>query len=235
MKTFVLASLIAVSATGCVISDDSATAHIGATWTIRTLANPDIGCYPGFNTATVNNQAVDSNGNAVGPLIQDLFDCADGGGTSSALPANTYMTWIAIQDDSMTHTYAQSTPAFLDVTDVDLSYSAEIFDDAGYFQLQWDLIEANSQAPVTCADAGASNVEILVNLSGTMSMDMDQYPCDDGFAVSKPFAAGTYTVSVDAFNASGQVSDSVVKGDQTINDHNKITDLGTAIIPITDL
>ena len=152
MKTFVLASLIAATAaTGCTTED----AHVGATWTVRTLNNPDIGCPPTITTAALYNQPVDINGDAVGQPIIDLFDCADGAGTSAPLPPDTYETWIELTNDTNTGApYATSTPAFLDVTATDLTYSAEIYDDAGYFQLSWDLVGANSQAPLTCADAG---------------------------------------------------------------------------------
>ena len=242
MNTLVLASLIAVFAMGCVISDDSATAHIRATWTIRTLADPDIGCRPGFDTATVNNQAVDSNGNAVGPLIEDKFDCAAGGGTTSALPADTYETWIEIQDHGGGQTNAQSTPAFVDVTDVDLTYSAEIYDDAGYFQLQWDLVGGQSGAALTCANAGvddpnAGGVEVTATLSGTTAAGTDQFNCTDHFGITDALAAGrNYTVSIDAFtDAQGAIGEPVNIPTATIGYHNQITDLGPVTLPIDGL
>jgi hypothetical protein len=232
--------LIAASATGCVISDDSATAHVGATWTIRTLSTPDIGCPPGFDTAALYNQPVDSNGSPIGDPIIDLFDCADGAGTSAALPADTYETWIEITNDNNTQKYAQSTPAFLDVTDVDLTYSAEIFDDAGYFQLQWDLVGASSQAPVTCDEAGIadpnnSGVEILATLSGTTAAGGDQFNCTDHFGITDALAAGDYTLSVDAFTDAGGAIGTAPTIQDTIQAPNKITDLGTVTIPIDGL
>lgn len=241
MKTFVLASLIAASATGCVISsDDTASAHVGATWTIRTLDNPDIGCPPGITTAALYNQPVDSNGTPVGNPIIDLFDCADGAGTSAALPADTYETWIELANDNNTQMYAQSTPAFLDVTETDLTYSAEIYDDAGYFQLQWDLVGANSQAPLTCADAGIddpnnSGVEILATLSGTTAAGGDQFNCTDHYGITDALAAGDYTISIDAFTDAGGAVGTAPTIQDSIQAPNKITDLGSVTIPIDGL
>ena len=243
MKTFVLASLIAASATGCIISDDSsASAHVGATWTIRTLSNPDIGCPPGFDTAALYNQPVTSDGTPVGSPIIDLFDCAAGGGTSAALPADTYETWIEITDHTNSgQPYATSTPAFLDVTETDLTYSAEIFDDAGYFQLQWDLVGGQSGAPLTCNDAGiadpnTSGVEITATLSGTTAAGTDQFNCTDHFGITDALAAGDYTVSIDAFtDAGGAIGTAPAIPTATIGDHNAITDLGSVTIPIDGL
>ena len=240
MKTLVLASLIAASATGCIISSDSGSAHVGATWQVKSVvSNQEIGCPSGIDTAALVNQPVDINGNAVGQPIIDLFDCAAGVGTSASLPATTYETWVQLTDHPGTTIYAKGLPAFLDVTDTDLTYNTDILDDGGYFALAWNLVGQATNAPLTCAQAGvsgsSSGVEMLINISGTMTMDMDQFPCEDGQGISKGYAEGSYTVSVDAFNPSGQVSDSVVKGNQTISGPNMVTDLGTATIPITGM
>ena len=237
MKTFVLASLIAATAaTGCTTED----AHVGATWTVRTLSNPDIGCPPGITTAALYNQPVDINGDAVGQPIIDLFDCADGAGTSAPLPPDTYETWIDLTNDNNTQKYASSTPAFLDVRAVDLTYSAEIFDDAGYFQLSWDLVGGQSGAPLTCADAGIDNpnnsgVEITATLSGTSAAGTDQFNCTDHFGITDALAAGDYTISIDAFTDAGGAIGTVPTIQDTIHAPNVITDLGPVTIPIDNL
>lgn len=240
MKTFVLAGLIAASATGCIISSDSSDAHVGATWSIRTLDNPNIGCPPNYDTAALYNQPVDSNGNAVGSPIIDLFDCVAGAGTSAPLPPTTYMTWIEITThDNTGAPYAQSTPAYLDVTDVDLTYNAEIYDDAGYFALSWDLVGAASSQPLTCADAGvsgpSSGVELISTISGGTAAADDQFNCEDHSGVTDPLPAGDYTLSVDAFTSAGAVGTAPAVPNATIDDHNAITDLGTITIPIDGL
>jgi hypothetical protein len=237
MKNLVLASLLAASAAAC-SSSPSEDAHVGATWSINSLAsNSEIGCPPGFDTAALYNQPVDSNGNAVGSPIIDLFDCAAGAGTSAPLPPTTYETWIEIT----THTnsgapYAQSTPAFLDVTDVDLTYNAKIYDDAGYFGFAWDLVGKNSGSPLTCADAGvtgsSSGVELISTISGGTAAATDQFTCEDHSGITDPLPAGTYTLSVDAFTSAGAVGTAPAIPNGTIQDHNVVTDLGTITIPL---
>jgi hypothetical protein len=241
MKNLVLASLIAASTTGCIISSDSSSnAHVGATWNIRTLSSPSIPCPPGFDTAALYNQPVDSNNAPVGSPIIDLFDCAAGAGTSAPLPATAYMTWIEITDHTNSGApYAKSTPAILDVTDVDLTYNADIYDDAGYFAMQWDLVGAQSNSPLTCAQAGvtgsSSGVELTATLSGSTAAATDQFNCEDHTGITDPLAAGTYTLSVDAFTNAGAVVTAPAIPNATIQDHNTITDLGNITIPIDGL
>jgi hypothetical protein len=245
MKTFVLASLIAATAAGCVSDDDTSTgelAHIGATWSINSYAsNSEIPCPPGYDTAALYNQPVDSNGNAVGSPIIDLFDCEAGAGTSAALPADTYETWIEITThDNTGAPYAKSTPAYVDVIDVDKTYNAKIYDDAGYFGFQWDLVGA-SGAPLTCADAGIDDpnvggVELLATISGSDQAADEQFNCTDHTGITDPLPAGDYTLSIDAFtDADGRIGDTVNVPNASILDHNQITDLGTFQVPIDGL
>lgn len=237
----VLSGLIAAASTGCIISSDSSSnAHVGATWSIKHLASgAEIGCPPTFDTAALYNQPLDANNNPVGQPIIDLFDCAAGAGRSAALPPTAYETWIEITTHSNSQVYAKSVPAFVDVTDVDLTYNTDIYDDAGYFGMSWDLVGKNSNAPLTCEQAGvtggSSGVEMLINVTGTMTMDMDQFPCTDYQGVSKAYPEGSYTVSADAFTSAGRVSDTAVKDNQTITGPNVVTNLGNVSLAIDGL
>ena len=105
MKKLVLASLIALAASqaaGCIITsgdDTGSDAFISATWQLRSEAtNTQATCPPGFDTAALYNQPVDANGNNAGPVIVDLFNCADGAGTSAPLAPTTYLTWVEIAE-----------------------------------------------------------------------------------------------------------------------------------------
>ena len=235
MKTFVLASLIAASATGCIISSDSSNAaHVGATWQIKSVvSNSQIGCPTGYDTAALVNQPIDSAGNDAGSPIIDLFDCAAGAGTSAALPATAYLTWVQITDHSGANVYAKSVPATLDVTDVDLTYNTDILDDGGYFALAWNLTQGG--APTTCATAGvegaSSGVELTATVSGGTQAATDQFNCDDGQGVTSGFPAGNYTVSIDAFTSAGAVGTAPAIN-SSIADRNAVTNLGTVTIPI---
>lgn len=235
----VLAGLIAAASTGCIISSDdtsSGNAHVGATWTIKSVVtNSEVGCPNGFDTAALYNQPIDSAGNAVGDPFIDLFDCAAGAGRSAALPPTTYQTWVEITDHTNANTYAQSVPAILDVTDVDLTYNTDILDDGGYFSFAWDLVGAQSQQPLDCAAAGvngsSSGVELIATIAGGTASAADQFTCDDGAGVTAGYPAGNYTVSIDAFTSAGAVG-TAAPINSSIKPQNQVTNLGTVTIPI---
>jgi len=235
MKTLVLASLIAASATGCIISSDSGSAHVGATWQVKSVvSNQEIGCPSGIDTAALVNQPVDINGNAVGQPIIDLFDCAAGVGTSASLPATTYETWVQLTDHPGTTIYAKGLPAFLDVTDTDLTYNTDILDDGGYFSFAWQLTQGG--APTDCASAGVegsqSGVELTATVTGGTASADDQFTCDDGSGVTSGYPAGNYTIHIDAFTSAGALGSGADIPSATIGRQNQVTNLGTVSVSV---
>lgn len=240
MKNLVLASLIALTASqaaGCIITsgDDSEDAFIGAKWTLRSEAtNSTATCPPGFNTAALYNQPVDSAGNDAGPVIVDLFDCAAGAGTSAPLPPTTYLTWVEIANDNNTQVYAKSLSAYVDVTTSDKTFETQILVDGGYFQLQWDLVDANNNA-LTCAQAGAAGGVSVVGtqVSNANNSNEDLFDCEDFYGVTAGYTMGTYTVSVAALNGADQsIGTAPELTNKVILDANQVTNLGTVVIPI---
>ncbi|MBV8759198.1 MAG: hypothetical protein JO257_18060 [Deltaproteobacteria bacterium] len=235
----VLSGLIAAASTGCIISSSSSNnAHVGATWQIKSVVSNQVtGCPSGFDTAALYNQPIDSANNPVGSPIIDLFDCVAGAGTSAALPPTAYMTWVEITTHSNSSVYAKSVPAILDVTDVDLTYNTDIYDDGGYFQFAWNLVGATSGQPLDCASAGvtgaSSGVEINATLSGSTAATNDQFNCSDHEDITAGIPAGTYTVSIDAFTSAGAVGTAPTLTNKVINPQNEVTNLGTVNIPIT--
>lgn len=241
MKRFALASLIALvasQAAGCIITsgDDGEDAFISATWSLRSEAtNSEVpSCPPNIDTAALYNQPVDANGNNNGPVIIDLFDCSAKGGTSAPLPPTLYLTWIELTNANNTQVYAQSLSAFVDVTTSDKTFNAQILTDGGYFQLQWGLVDSGTNAPLSCAQANADGVESIGALVSDPNMsNSDIFPCEDGSGITAGYTAGTYTVSVHAVDtADAQLGDSVVLANKTIQSPNKVTDLGTVMVPI---
>jgi hypothetical protein len=236
MKIFVLASLIAASATGCIIASDNSSdaAHVGATWKIKDVAGAPQPCPAGVDTAALVDQPIDAAGNNVGQPIIDVFLCSDGGGTSLALPPTTYQTWIQLTDHSGNNVYARSVATTLDVTTTDLTYNADILTDGGYFQLTWALTKAG--APTTCsaegAEGSASGVELTATVAGSSMALTDQFTCDDGSGITSGYPAGNYTVSVDAFTGAGAIGTAPAINSAVIHDKNQVTDLGTVMIPI---
>jgi hypothetical protein len=252
MKNFVIGIGIALAATqaaGCIITSDGGDyATVGATWRLTNAAGAVApNCPPGYDTAALFNVAVNADGSAVAPCtgpasvsdtcFVDLFNCTDFAGVSAPLPPTRYRTWVAITDGTGTNTYAQSLSAFLDVRDIDLDFNTSIVTDGGYFSVDWDLKGAVSQAPLTCTQAGATGVETVVTVAGgtTMFDSGNGWACEDYYGVTKALPAGSYTVSVDAFNANGALGTAPEFTNKAIQGPNKVTDLGTAIISIDGL
>ena len=245
MKKLVLASLIALAASqaaGCIITsgdDTGENAFVSATWQLRSEAtNTQVTCPPTFDTAALYNQPVDANGNNAGPVIIDLFNCADGSGTSAPLPPTTYLTWVEIANTNNTNVYAKSLSAPVDVTVSDKTFNTQILVDGGYFQLQWQLQGASSNAPLTCAQANAAGgVEAVgTDVSDPNNSNSDIFTCEDKYGVTAGYTAGTYTVSVAALNANdASIGTAPTLTNKVIQDKNQVTNLGTITIPITGL
>jgi hypothetical protein len=241
MKKLVLVSLIALvasQAAGCIITsgdDDGGNAYITANWTLRSEAsNTNVSCPPGTTTAALYNQPVDAAGNNAGSVFVDLFNCADGTGTSAPLPPTTYLTWVELANDNNTSVYAKSLSAFVDVTVSNKTFSTQILVDGGYFMLQWGLVDAQTNAPLSCSQALADGVEAIGALVSNPNMsNSDIFDCTDGRGITAGYTMGTYTVSVHAVNtADQQLGNSVVLADRRINAPNAVTDLGTVNVPI---
>jgi hypothetical protein len=245
MKRFVLASLIALTvsqAAGCIITsgddDGGDFALITATWKVRSEAsNSDVPCPPNGTTAALYNQPVDAAGNNAGPVIIDLFNCSAGAGTSDPLPPTTYLTWIELANDTNTSRYAQSLSAFVDVTTTDKTFSTQILVDGGYFELAWNLQGATTNAPLSCAQAGAKDVESIGTLVSNPSVsNSDIFTCTDLRGITAGYTTGQYTVSVAALNSAEQsIGTAPALTNRTIEAPNKVTNLGTITIPITGL
>ena len=243
MKRFVLASLIALAATqaaGCIITSGDDTgddAFISATWQLRSEAtNSTATCPPTYDTAALYNQPVDSGGAPIGSPIIDLFNCASGAGTSAPLPPTTYLTWVEIANHDNTSVYAKSLSAFVDVTVSDKTFNTQILVDGGYFQVQWALQGASSNAPLTCATAGAAGgVETVgTDVSNPNNSNSDIFDCEDLRGITAGYTEGSYTISVAALNAADQsIGTAPALTNKVIQNANRVTDLGTVTIPIT--
>ena len=240
MKNVVLGSFIAltaIAATACTTTTTTDTALISADWSLKTAAHGSATCPPGFDTAALYNQEV--NPTTLAPIGQpfiDLFDCVAGHGTSAPLPPAVYQTWVEITNTNNTSVYAQSLSAIVDVTITDKTFSADILVDGGYFDLAWNLVGASTNAPLTCAQAGATGgVEAISTMvSGTGMAFTDRYSCEDHQGITSGLPAATYTVSVDALNSADQaVSEPTVLTNQTIRAPNKVTTIPTLMIRIT--
>lgn len=245
MKKLVLFSLIVAAASqaaGCIISsgdDDGDVPRITSTWDIKSIDGTNLGCPTGYDTAALYSQQIDEvTGVDIGTPVVDLFDCVAGVGTSAPLDATTYYSYVAIENDSGSSTYATSTEAFIDLVDTNKTLHADIYDDAGYFQVSWQLARESNGNPLLCADV--SNIDgvetISTEVGNPSNAASDIFDCTDHFGITSPLPAGTYTVHVDALNSAMQsIGDAPDLTNKTIQDLNRVTDLHTITIPIAGL
>ena len=232
MNKLVLGSLLlAVLATGCIISSDDTedTATINAEWSFHTVnpqgaLSPPNSCPTGYNTVALHQQELDVNGRAIGAEIIDLFDCAAMRDFSDPLVPSVYSTQIWITSDGGGSVYAKSIPLVVDVTVDDKTYTTQIADNGGYFRAAWDLRKQATNAPLSCA--GLGGVEISATLTGSGSSIFDTYNCDEGFAYSDALIEGNYLVEVSALNSSDAKLASKMINNQPIGNRNSVTDLG---------
>jgi len=134
--------------------------------------------------------------------------------------------------------YAKSLSATVDITVTDKTFSAQILNDGGYFQLAWVLRGAVSNNVLTCAQANASGglEAVSTDVSTPTNSASDIWNCSDGFGITGGFLAATYTVSIAALNAAMQsVGTATAQTNKVINNRNRVTDLGTITVPITGL
>jgi cysteine-rich repeat protein len=207
-----------------------------ANWSFKLVDGTPQTCPPGYDTAALYSQLVDSTGAAVGQPVIDLFTCSDGTGTSGYLAPGVYDTWIAITTQDGTSTYEQSVDAIVDLTTGNKTYSADLYDNGGYFGWSWALQKSSNNQPLTCAQVnGIAGVELVVTVTNGTQGTTDMFSCEDGHGVTGVFRAGSYTVSADAFDGSNaSIGTAPTLTNKLIQGPNKVTDLGTITIPITN-
>jgi hypothetical protein len=254
MKNLVLGTMIAAAASqaaGCIISSSTDEGHIRATWTFQNISQTGqtntTSCPPGYDTAALHTVAASPDGTALDACTSinsncyiDLFNCSDGSGVSASLPAQNYLTWVEITDTNGANTYATSTSAFVDITNVDLTYSTEILNNGGYFLLRWSLQGEQSGAPLTCSETAAAksaggSVETIATLASNNMGFTDRFDCEDHFDYSAGLPEGVYSISVDALDSQDRALSSqsnIINNALIGTQPNDITDLGHVIIPI---
>ena len=242
MKKLVLGALLiaAASSTACTpVNDGGGDTLVSVRWDFTHFADGSArSCPVGFGTATIVSQTTDDVTHlGTGQNFIDQFNCSDGQGTILLPSDDTYLVWVQIENDSGSSLYAQSEETFVDTSLSVPPIDVTIFDDAGFFFLEWDLEDAVSHAPLSCTQAGlngsAGAVEAVATLAtSTNVLFTDQFTCSDHYGTTDPLLAGTYTVSVEA-TVNNQSIGNAPAVTKTISAPNRLTDLGLFVIPVT--
>lgn len=209
-----------------------------ANWALKTVAGATQACPGGFDTAAVSSQKVDPiTLDPIGSPVIDLFDCADGTGTTNPLAAADYVVTIGITNTSGSSTFETSTAAEVDSRSSDKTLSVSLYSDGGYFSFAWHLTRMSNGDPLTCAQANSTGVESVSTsvTSSTNAVD-DIFDCASGEGITAVLVAGTYTVSIDAIDSTmGAIGTASPIANAQIMAPNKVTDLGSVAIPIDSL
>jgi len=245
MKKLVLSSLMSVlvaQAAGCIIEsgDDGVDpppgeyATIQAQWSLKSIAdNATIPYPPGITTAAVYSQEVDANYQPVGDPIIDLFDVGDNAGRTAELPPSVYQVWVELTSEGGSNVHARSLSAYVDVIDTDKTFTTTLLEDGGYFQFQWDLVDAATNAPLSCAEAASTGVDAVSTLVADQTSFIDDtFNCEDQIGITGGMYQGAYTVSISALDANDQAISTPINKSGTIQPQNAVTNLGAISIPI---
>ena len=215
------------------------TAFVTANWEFQGISDTDpaappsiLPCPNGFDNAMVRLTSLTG-----GTDYEDSYPCAAGTGTE-AYDADLYEIELIITNNSG-QVYAVSPseglPAVeLDTRDVDKTVNFGIADNGGYFGYAWNLVDTNTNAPLSCGDAAADSVEVIGTLvtNGNFALG-DRYPCEDGAVVTPAYPAGEYTVSASALDVDDQpLGDVKNKANVVLGDRNDFVNLGTVTLTI---
>jgi hypothetical protein len=243
-------TMLAAQVAGCVIhttdrdgsggggGSGAEVAAISARWSLRNMVDgATTPCPAGFDTVQLIAQAVDDGGNAVGDPEVDLFDCDKRTGESRDLPPDLYQVWIEVRSHDLTTLYAQSLSQVLDVRRIDQTFSTDILNDGGYFQLAWDLVSKATNRPLECSQIASLGPIKAISTSvadAHRSYD-DELLCEDHAAVTGGLLQGSYTIAINAMAGDMSVGKAAPLTSKTIKGQNAITDLGLITIPIDGL
>ncbi|MBA3453451.1 MAG: hypothetical protein H0T42_10200 [Deltaproteobacteria bacterium] len=228
-------AVVVSQAAGCIItSGGEEYATITANWSLKQEATGQtLACPPGITTATIYSQPVDTAFQPVGRAILDLHDCNDNAGRTDPLPPDVYQVWIELTNGSGGTVYARSLSAFVDVIDVDKTFSTTILNDGGYFQFDWNLVDAATNAPMRCSDEPAIANIVAASMSSTTNFVDTRFPCSDGTGITKGMVAGNYTVEFRAEDSAARpLSPAPTVRTGTILDLNRVTDLGSITVRV---
>jgi hypothetical protein len=214
------------------------TALVTANWEFHGISDTNpaappaiLPCPAGFDSAVVRLTSLTG-----GTDYEDTYSCSAGTGTE-AYDADLYEIDLIITNDAG-QTYAISpseglTAVEIDTRDVDKTVNFGIADNGGYFGYAWNLVDAATNAPLTCGQAGADSVEVVGTLvtNGNFALG-DRYPCEDGAVVTPAFPEGEYTVSAAALDAGDLALGEVQNKTTIMGDRNDFVNLGTVTLPI---
>jgi hypothetical protein len=213
------------------------TAFVTANWEFHLISDTNpaappaiLPCPAGFDSAVVRLTSLTG-----GTDYEDTYACGAGTGTE-AYDADLYEIDLIITNDAG-QTYAVSpseglTAVEIDTRDLDKTVNFGIADNGGYFGFAWNLVDAATNAPLTCSQVNPDSIEILGTLTTSSFAKGDKFNCSEGAGVTAAFPEGSYTVSIAALNAADEALGAPENDTTAIGDRNDFVNLGTFSLPI---
>jgi hypothetical protein len=233
-------AFIATNAAGCIFSssgDDDGEVIADVGWVFKDIAtNTETGCPAGFDTVVVVAHETNAAGEIIDPKPYiDLLDCVDGiAANRVSYDPGFYNIFLEVRDGGEAGPlYAQSLSELFDLNVADDTFDYVIFNDGGYFQMAWDLIDKTTRAPLDCAQAATNKIEITATVSSTTEAASLRFACQDGQGVTDGILEGNYVVSLAALNVGETAPVGVAPAVNTsIRPQNEVTNLQTIVIEI---
>lgn len=235
IATAALASQIAACVVHVEDRNTAEVATIEARWSLRNMADgATTRCPAAFDTVQLFALPIDDQGAALGEPSIDLFDCDAFTGASRDLSPDLYQVWLEVRSHDLSSLYAQSLSQIVDVRVADQSFTTDILNDGGYFQLSWDLVGAASKRPLGCSQVTGLDSVLAVSTSVVDAHRIydDRRSCADHAAVSEGLLQGAYTITIAAMAGAQRIGAPITLTNQTIAPQNQVTDLGAITIPI---
>ncbi len=166
---------------------------------------------------------------------KDLFNCADGAGTTAGLPPATYTVWTEVTDHSGAVLYAQSLSvqavvASNQTTNTSFTYQVN----RGYVHASWTLMATGGGA-VTCASRPAI-AGVAFDQTGTgASLVGDIFDCTDLQGTTYPLPLDTYTLSVQAIDNAlppNGIGAAALVLDVRVTFGNELTEAGAVVLVV---
>lgn len=238
MKNLVLSALVAAvtsQAAGCIIIDDNDEPpppvgnRIAATWNYKVGGVTQQGCPIGANGVRLIVQSLTTQ-------VKDavVFTCADKI-LIDYFPDDNYRIWVELTSNNQP--YAQSLAVEMSVVGQSPDLTFDIHEDRGYFFASWSLRGQTSQSTLSCTQVPNLNkIALDATKQGTTGLEQSFMDCGPSSGFSKALEAARHTVVVTAVNTAGQaLSTPVTVTNQDILDRNRITTMGSVILPVPGL
>ena len=212
-------------------------AVVDVTWSVRDVDGTNTMCPAGVTMAQVIAQPVDPTlGTPEGAPTTTLFDCNAQAGTIMLVP-DPYVVSVRLQSSDGSMIYADSLPTdVLTFTIEDTSLNFDIYNDGGYVQLSWNLVNSQDQV-LDCEGAGVTDIRLVLTpmadagSGGGSATITDPMQCALFTDTTSVIPEGTYSVAVNA-ESNGATIGTFPVASEPILGTNRVSGLGTITIPI---